>query len=183
LLQPENYFTDIEQAAFSPSTMVPGIAPSADPVLQARMFSYPDAARYRLGVNYTQLPTNAPIAPVYSPYLRDGFARQQNYGGDPNYVRSKLRVMNLGPKDVSHAHDLWAGEVSAFATQVVDEDFVQPRQLWEVLGKQKGAQAAFVENVAGHLGAARKEIQEDAIKMFARVDEGLAKLIELKLGH
>jgi catalase len=57
---PENYFAEIEQAAFSPSTMVPGIEPSADPMLQARMFAYLDAQRYRLGVNYQFLPTNAP---------------------------------------------------------------------------------------------------------------------------
>lgn len=82
---PENYFEDIEQAAFSPSTMIPGIGPSEDIMLQARMFSYPDAARYRVGPNYQQLPCNRALS-VYSPYQRDGFMRADgNYGGDPNY--------------------------------------------------------------------------------------------------
>jgi catalase len=64
---PVNYFAEIEQAAFSPSTMVPGIEPSADPMLQARMFAYSDAARYRLGVNYQMLPTNAAKSRSISP--------------------------------------------------------------------------------------------------------------------
>jgi len=96
---PYNYFVDIEQAAFSPSLLVPGIAASADPgtplfnprffnseilsVLQARLFSYPDAARYRLGMNYQQLPTNTPLR-VHCPFLRDGRSNaSSNYGGEP----------------------------------------------------------------------------------------------------
>jgi catalase len=83
---PNNYFADIEQAAFSPSTLVPGIGPSADVMLQARMFSYPDAARYRVGPNYQQLPCNKARSPVYSPYQRDGPSTiNGNYGGDPDY--------------------------------------------------------------------------------------------------
>jgi catalase len=83
---PDNYFADIEQAAFSPSTLVPGIGPSADVMLQARMFSYPDAARYRVGPNYQQLPCNKARSPVYSPYQRDGPSTiNGNYGGDPDY--------------------------------------------------------------------------------------------------
>ena len=70
---PANWFTEIEQAAFSPSNMVRGIAPSTDPMLQARMFAYPDASRYRLGVNYQFLPTNAAKSEVNCPIERDGF--------------------------------------------------------------------------------------------------------------
>lgn len=91
--------------------MVPGIAPSADPskyvplellrkltsysmrqVLQARLFAYPDAARYRLGVNYQQLATNTAKSQVYCPFQRDGFINfSDNYGADPNYVGSSLQ--------------------------------------------------------------------------------------------
>jgi catalase len=81
---PDNFFAEIEQASFSPSAMPPGIAPSADIMLQARMFSYPDAARYRLGPNYQQIPCNMPISTVYSPYQRDGPGSVNgNYGADP----------------------------------------------------------------------------------------------------
>lgn len=82
---PENYFQEVEQAAFSPSTLVPGIYPSADMMLQARMFSYPDAARYRVGPNYQQLHPNK-AKHVYCPYQRDGPMRVDgNYGADPHY--------------------------------------------------------------------------------------------------
>ncbi|EEQ29332.1 catalase [Microsporum canis CBS 113480] len=158
---PNNYFTDIEQAAFSPSTMVPGIAPSADPMLQARMFAYPDAARYRLGVNYQQLPTNAAKCPVYSPLQRDGKMNfSDNYGADPNYVGSSLQPTNfypklkgVGPNTISTQteHEKWAGQISTFATQITDDDFVQPAALWEVIKKQPGHEQRFYGNVAAHL--------------------------------
>ncbi|EAU86801.2 heat-induced catalase [Coprinopsis cinerea okayama7 len=68
---PQNYFAEIEQSAFSPSHLIPYVEPSADPVLQSRLFSYPDTHRHRLGVNYQQLPVNAPIVPVAN-FQRDG---------------------------------------------------------------------------------------------------------------
>ena len=76
----ENYFAEIEQVAFSPSHLVPGVEPSADPVLQARLFSYPDTQRHRLGVNYQQIPVNSPKS-AFSPFQRDGaMAVNGNYG-------------------------------------------------------------------------------------------------------
>ena len=99
---PQNWFAEIEQAAFSPSQMVPGIEPSPDPMLQARMFAYPDASRYRLGVNYQFLPTNAAAASVYCPTERDGFMNfTTNYAGDPNYLGSKLKPMRFA-KEKDH---------------------------------------------------------------------------------
>jgi catalase len=161
---PENYFTDIEQAAFSPSTIVPGIAPSADPMLQARMFAYPDAARYRLGVNYQQLPCNRPVSQVYSPYQRDGaFRYTNNYGSDPNYVRSTLKTIRFkgqtGANAVTQAHEEWVGNVSGFTSEVTEDDFVQAAALWEVLGKA-GLQDNFIYNVSQHLGSAIPRVQE-----------------------
>jgi catalase len=126
------------------------------------MFSYPDAARYRLGVNYQQLPTNSTLSPVYSPFQRDGSANfKGNYGPDPNYVRSTLRPLNYGPASV--AHDTWAGQVVAFATEVTDEDFVQAKGLWDVLGTQPGQQANFVANISSNLKLAAAEVQVETI--------------------
>jgi catalase len=68
---PENYFADVEQAAFNPANIVPGIGLSPDKMLQGRLFSYGDAQRYRLGVNHHQIPVNAPRCPYHS-YHRDG---------------------------------------------------------------------------------------------------------------
>jgi catalase len=83
---PENVFAEVEQAAFAPSSVVPGISFSPDKMLQARLFSYGDAARYRLGVNHQQIPVNAPKCPVRS-YHRDGSMRVDgNQGGTTTYV-------------------------------------------------------------------------------------------------
>ncbi|OBR02638.1 Catalase [Colletotrichum higginsianum IMI 349063] len=180
---PSNYFADIEQAAFSPSNMVRGFAPSADPMLQARMFAYNDAARYRLGVNYQQLPCNRAVSPVYCPYQRDGFMTfGDNYGADPNYVRSDLKPVNyVGSHGASGyaigGHEDWVGHVCGFTSEVVDDDFAQARAFWEVLGKQPGEQEALVHNVAQHMGGAAPAVHEKAFGIFARVDQDLGERI------
>ncbi|KAE8386842.1 catalase-domain-containing protein [Aspergillus alliaceus] len=193
---PRNYFADIEQAAFSPSTMVPGIAPSADPMLQARMFAYPDAARYRLGVNYQQLPTNAAKAPVYCPFQRDGAMRfDDNYGGDPNYVGSSLQptkfyqeVKNSKVSRLSGCteHEKWVGEVSNFQTHITDDDFVQPAGLWEVIGRDPGHQERTIGNIASHLKGVKSPQLRDAVyELFGKVNadlgESLKKVTEAAL--
>jgi catalase len=181
---PANYFNDIEQAAFSPSTMVPGIAPSADPMLQARMFAYPDAARYRLGVNYQQLPCNRPVSQVYTPYQRDGaFRYTDNFGGDPNYVGATVRPVNFQGKlgangTTDPSHEEWAARLSSFSSEVTDEDYVQAKMLWNVMAKEDNAQDAFVENVSGNLKGAIPRVQEGTFAMFAKVDAELGKRIE-----
>jgi catalase len=78
---PQNYFAEVEQAAFSPANIVPGIGFSPDKMLQARLFSYGDTQRYRLGVNFNHIPVNAPKCPFHS-YHRDGKMRTDgNLGG------------------------------------------------------------------------------------------------------
>jgi catalase len=83
---PENYFAEVEQIAFSPGNFVPGIGPSPDRLLQGRLFSYPDTQRHRLGPNFHMLPVNAPKATIAYGYQRDGSMRfDKNGNGDPNY--------------------------------------------------------------------------------------------------
>ncbi|KFY16395.1 hypothetical protein V492_01380 [Pseudogymnoascus sp. VKM F-4246] len=184
----QNYFAEIEQAAFSPSTMVPGIAPSEDLMLQARMFAYPDAARYRLGVNYQQLPCNAAESSVYSPYQRDGaFRYNSNYGGDPNYVNSSLKEVKfkgrVGANNVSNGgHNEWVrGKVAGYSSEVTDEDFEQPRMFWQVLGHSgPNEQSDLVNNICSHLGKAIPRVQHEAVAVFSKVDAGLA--MQLKKG-
>jgi len=114
------------------------------------MFSYPDAARYRLGVNYQQLPTNAALNDVYSPMQRDGFANfRGNYGPDPNYVGSTLRPLQYRGGKTSH--DEWTGKIADYSSEVTDDDFAQATALWVVFGKHPGQQNAFVSNVAENL--------------------------------
>src|SRR5438094_3588773 len=81
----ENFFAEVEQAAFNPANIVPGISFSPDKMLQGRLFSYGDAQRYRLGVNHSQIPVNAPKCPFHS-YHRDGAMRVDgNHGGTIGY--------------------------------------------------------------------------------------------------
>lgn len=174
---PSNYFAEIEQMAVSPAHLVPGIEPSADPMLQARLFSYSDSQRHRLGTNYQQIPVNTPLH-VYSPFQRDGpFTVHSNYGSDPNYP-SPLRPLTYKPVDKHPAHERWVGSAVNALQPVVDDDFVQATGLWEVLGRTKGQQDNFVYNVSSHLFAAKKEVRERTYKMFAKVDENLGARIE-----
>lgn len=169
---PKNWFAEIEQAAFSPGNFVPGITMSLDPMLQARMFAYPDAQRYRLGVNYTQLPSNRPIAPVYAPFERDGVTSTSNYGGHPNYVRS-----TLGPGVTSrrlttqlrHAESIESDVVLGLnEIEVDEEDFEQPRQLWtKVFDNQE--KFKWASNVKETLVDVPAGLREAVIAMFSRV--------------
>lgn len=178
---PQNYFAEIEQVAFSPSHLVPGVAPSADPVLQARLFSYPDTHRHRLGVNYQQLPVNCPLR-AHNPFQRDGaMALGTNYGAAPNYPSSYkplTYVADTTQQQQQQDHETWTGHaVTAVFGEVTDEDYVQARGLWEVLGRTAGQQDNFVANVAGHLAGARADTRERTYGMFGRVSEELGRRI------
>lgn len=116
-------------------------------VLQARMFAYPDAARYRLGANYQQLPTNKAHVPVYNPYERDGRARiDGNYGGDPDYCKSELRPIRLSNRHAVPTHEHWNGKVQIYASGLMEKDFEQPRSLWRMIQKE-GSAEHFMDNI------------------------------------
>ncbi|KAJ2890168.1 catalase A, partial [Coemansia aciculifera] len=124
---PENYFAEVEQAAFSPSHMVPGIAPSPDRMLQGRLFSYPDTHRHRLGANYLQLPINSPIQAARN-QQRDG---PMCYGGNggrlPNYEPNSFG----GPHQLPTARETDSvskveGYIGRLSYSLTDEDFDQP---------------------------------------------------------
>ena len=174
---PQNYFAEIEQAAFSPSHMVPGVEPSADPVLQSRLFSYPDTHRHRLGGNYEQIPVNCPLR-GFNPFHRDGFMNVNgNYGANPNYP-STFRALKYKPVKASQEHEKWVGAAVADNAPVTDEDFVQANGLWQVLGRQPGQQDNFVANVSGHLSGAHARVRRQTYGMFGRVNSTLGRRIE-----
>ena len=174
----ENYFAEIEQVAFSPSHLVPGVEPSADPVLQSRLFSYPDTHRHRLGTNYQQIPVNAPLHP-FNPYQRDGaMVVNGNYGANPNYP-SSYRPLTYKTAPPVNTHEQWSGSaVHALFQEINDDDYVQAKGLWDVLGRTSGQQDNFVGNVAGHLSAAHQDTRNRTYDMFSRVDAGLGKAIK-----
>jgi catalase len=127
---PENYFAEVEQAAFEPANMIPGIEPSPDKMLLGRLFSYPDTHRHRIGANYQQLPINRPKAEVNS-YNRDGAMRYDN-PGDPVYAPNSYGGPAANPDRAGEVHTRWStGELmrAPYRAHRDDDDFVQPRAL------------------------------------------------------
>lgn len=180
----KNYFAEIEQAAFSPSHLVPGIEPSADPVLQSRLFSYPDTHRHRVGTNYQQLPVNAPRVPYrMGNFQRDGAMAFYNQGARPNYLSSIQPIQfKARAVDINAAHAHFQGEAIAFLSEIRAEDFNAPRALWEKVFDEK-ARERFIGNVAGHMKNCRKEeIIRRQIGIFREVSEDLASRLEKATG-
>ncbi|KZT37300.1 catalase [Sistotremastrum suecicum HHB10207 ss-3] len=179
---PQNYFAEVEQAAFAPSHLVPGVEPSTDPVLQSRLFSYPDTHRHRLGVNYQQLPVNAPVVPV-SNFQRDGPAAYNNQGPRPNY-QSSISPLTYKKKAYEDAkHEKFIGNASYELSFITELDFEQPRALWQKVFDDT-QKAHFVSNIAGHIGGVKsKEILARQLSVFAAVDQDLSDRIAKAVGH
>ncbi|KAI0714180.1 catalase [Cerioporus squamosus] len=178
---PGNYFAEVEQAAFAPAHLVPGIEPSADPVLQGRLFAYPDAQRYRLGVNYGQLAVNEPVVPVAN-FQRDGSMAIKNQGFRPAY-QSSILPLRYKVKTYEHVeHEVFLGAALADLSEVTELDFEQPRALWsKVLNDED--RAHLVSNVSSHLGRAKSaEIKARQLSVFAAVDQTLSDRIADAIG-
>jgi catalase len=180
----KNYFAEIEQVAFSPSHLVPGIEASADPVLQSRLFSYPDTHRHRVGANYQQLPVNAPLTPYrVANFQRNGPMTFYGQGSRPNYLSSiepisfRNRSMDL---DKTHGH--FIGNAVTFLSEIRPEDFRFPRTLWEKVFDD-GAKERFIGNVSGHMANCKdKEIIKRQIGIFREVSDDLATRLEKATG-
>ena len=176
---PENYFADVEQAAFSPANVVPGISFSPDKMLQSRLFSYGDAQRYRLGVNHHQIPVNAPKCPFNS-YHRDGAMRADGNKGatigyEPNSKGEWQEQPNFSepPLAIEGAADHW--------NHRADEDYYsQPGNLFRLMTPDK--QKLLCENTARSVGGASKQIQQRHIANCTKADPayglGVASALE-----
>ncbi|KAG0152283.1 hypothetical protein CROQUDRAFT_649651 [Cronartium quercuum f. sp. fusiforme G11] len=178
---PINYHAQVEQAAFSPAHMPPGVEPSADPVLQSRLFSYNDAHLYRLGTNYTQLPVNRPINEVAN-FQRDGLmAFDINQGSRPNY-KSTIKPLKYSKRPYTTEHEVFVGHALADLSEVTELDFEPARALWSKVFDD-GAKERFVKNVGGHLGNVSVErIKADQVAIFLAVDEELGKRVAKEIG-
>jgi catalase len=174
---PENYFAETEQAAFSPSHIVPGVDVSADRMLQGRLFSYPDTHRHRLGANYAQIPINQPHSRVAN-HQRDGaMAVLGNGGSAPNYEPNSFG----GPYQTNVAATTFTAEEIHGATgrhtyELTDADFIQAGDLYRLMPAQE--KTDLVNNIAGHLKNAKKHIQERQIAHFKRADAEYGQRIE-----
>jgi catalase len=176
---PTDNWAEIEQAAFEPSNLVPGIGPSPDKMLLGRLFSYPDAHRARIGVNYNQLPVNAPKSPVHS-YSKDGAMRYHNVS-DPVYAPNSKG----GPKADTARYGEPAGWYTdgemvhaAYTLRADDDDWGQAgtmvRQVLDDAARQR-----LVNNIAGHLlNGVTEPVLERAFEYWRNVDKQLGDRIE-----
>lgn len=175
---PEDYFTEIEQAAFSPSNFVPGIASSPDKMLQIRLFSYPDTHRHRLGTNFHQIPVNAPKHPVHN-YQRDGY---MNMGADvaPNYYPNSFdgaapdKKYTVPPIDVE-------GMAARHEYKLTDDDFIQAGILYsEVLSDYD--KTNLIGNIVGHIKNAQQRIQYRQTALFYKANADYGTRVAQDLG-
>jgi len=177
---PQNYFAEVEQSAFSPANVVPGISFSPCKMLQARLFAYADAHRYRLGANFEALPINRPRGAEANNYQRDGHMRfDGNAGAAVNYEPNSFG----GPV----AEPAWAepplkisGDADRYEQKRgVDEDYIQPGNLYRLMPPDE--QARLVQNIAGTLEDVPRAIQDKMIEHFTRADPaygaGVAELL------
>ncbi|MFI6293805.1 catalase [Nonomuraea sp. NPDC050790] len=180
---PDNYFAEVEQAAFEPSNLVPGIDTSPDKMLQGRLFSYPDTHRYRIGPNYLQLPVNAPAVPVNS-YNFDGPMTFRNMS-DPVYAPNSMNGPAADPAPYAGSDYHVTGEIirSAYTLHAEDDDYGQPRALWENVLSPTDREH-LVSNIVGHASAPEvtAETKKRVVEYWSNVHKDLGQGVSQGLG-
>ena len=175
---PTDFHTEIEQAAFEPNNLVPGIGPSPDKMLLARLFSYADAHRARLGVNYKQIPVNRPKCPVHS-YSKDGVMRVENVS-DPVYAPNSKG----GPRADSERYpevEVWnaSGKFvrAAYTLRKDDDDWGQPGTLVRKV-MDDAQRDRLVSNVVGHLkNGVSEPVLQRAFEYWRNIDKEIGDRI------
>ncbi|MCK8115043.1 catalase [Anaerosoma tenue] len=177
---PENYFVDVEQAAFNPANVVPGISFSPDKMLQGRLFSYGDAQRYRLGTNHHLIPVNAARCPVHG-YSRDGQMRvDDNYGSTPGYEPNSYDAWQGQPEyknpplPIEGAADIWDFREDD------DNYYEQPGKLFRLMTADE--QQRLFENTARNMGDAPKMIKTRHIGNCYKADPAYGEGVAAALG-
>lgn len=177
---PENFFAEVEQAAFSPANVVPGISFSPDKMLQGRLFAYADAHRYRLGANHQALPVNRPHAAEVRNHQRDGAMRfDGNGGGSPNYEPNSFggpvqnRAVAEPPLRIS-------GDAARYDHREGNDDYAQAGALFRLIGAE--AQNRLMDNIANSLGEAPGFIQRRQLAHFFAADPAYGAGIAKRLG-
>jgi len=178
---PNNYFAQVEQSAFCPAHLVPGIEPSPDKMLQGRLFSYTDTHFHRLGKNYLQLPVNCPFKARVSNSQRDGPACfTENQAGAPNYHPNMFEGPVPHKGAAEHAVKV-TGDVDRHETGD-DDNFTQPGVFWRKVLKPEERQR-LVDNISGHLKHANETIRQRAVKVFTQVDPEFGQGVEKGLSR
>jgi catalase len=177
---PENYFADVEQSAFNPANIVPGIGFSPDKMLQGRLFSYGDAQRYRLGVNHHQIPVNAPRCPYHS-YHRDGAARVDgNYGSTLGYEPNSFGEWQQQP-DFAEPPLALEGAADHWDYREDDDDYyTQPGLLFRLMSPAQ--RELLFGNTARSIAEATREVQRRHIDNCAKADPAYGRGVARALG-
>jgi catalase len=178
---PDNYIAHVEQAAFSPANVVPGIGFSPDRLLQGRLFSYGDAERYRLGVNFHQIPVNAPRCPAAS-YHRDGSMRVDgNYGSALAYEPNSHRTWQEQPMYLNPGEPI--GTVADHWDYRADDDdyYTQPGTLFRMMPPDQ--RRALFANTARAIAGVPDEIQQRHINNCGYADPAYGYGVEAAIAH
>ncbi|MFC7678662.1 catalase [Paenibacillus sp. GCM10028914] len=175
---PQNFFAEVEQAAFSPSALVPGIEPSEDKLLQGRLFSYPDTQRHRLGANYLQIPINCPYAPVRN-HQRDGL---MNVNQDPSPVNYEPNSYTNGPVEDPSFRESEAPLTGYVTRQKIEktDDFSQAGELYRSFTAEQ--KDRLLSNLVSDLSQVKQDIQMRALCNFFRADTELGGRLAAGLG-
>ncbi|WDD96417.1 catalase [Burkholderia sp. FERM BP-3421] len=172
-----NYFADVEQAAFTPANVVPGIGFSPDRLLQGRLFSYGDTQRYRLGVNHHQIPVNAPRCPFHASH-RDGAMRTDgNLGGTVNYEPNRFGQFAQDRNALEPA--LAAGAVDHYDHREDGDYHSQPGALFRLFDAAQ--RERLFGNIARHINGVPAEIIERQLEHFAKADPAYAAGVKAAL--
>jgi len=178
---PENYFAEVEQAAFSPANIVPGIGFSPDKMLQGRLFSYGDTQRYRLGINFNHIPVNAPQCPFLS-YHRDGKMRTDSNLGDTLTFNPNSDGLWDNQPDFAELPMPVDGDGAHYDHRVVDDHWEQTGNLFRLMTTAQ--QQRIFDNTARAMGDARLHIKERHVANCVRADPaygaGVARALGLK---
>lgn len=176
----ENYFVEIEQAAFSPSNIIPGIGFSPDKMLQARIFSYADAHRYRLGTNYEALPVNAPKCPVHN-YHKDGPMRffsnnaPTNAYYEPNSFGGPAENKSLAEPPLKIL-----GNADRYNHRDGNDDYKQPGDLYRLLSKD--GQERLCDNIRDAMQGVPVEIVKRQVAHFYKADPAYGRGVARRMG-
>ena len=178
---PDNYFAEIEQAAFSPSNVVPGLGFSPDKVLQARLFAYADAHRYRIGTHYEALPVNAPKCPVHH-YHKDGSMRFfQNGDSNPDAYYEPNSFGGPSQDEAYREPPLaLSGDVERHNHRDGNDDHVQPRALFELF--DTGQRERLFSNIAAAMEGVSDEIVQRQLVHFGKIHPDYAQGVCAALG-
>lgn len=180
---PQNYFAEVEQAAFGPSNMIPGVGLSPDRMLQGRVFAYADAHRYRIGTNFQQLPVNAAVSPVNN-YQRDGAMRFGGNGGAlPNYEPNSYSQAPKQAPQYAEPGLAISGEATRYDHRTDGDYHSHARALFRLMSTDQ--QQLLISNIAGAMQGVSEDVVQRQLAHFYQVDpaygEGIAKALGVSI--